>query len=164
MRAAWPLTWLLAMVCARHACSFGASSMSGGTIWPLFAATRMRSGTHWSCALKAAPQLEPKPRRWCLAGEAWPRGHASVPHDKQSDVERLTRRVTLLENLVHDICSALVYCDDVALVEREMLSAGDIFMDLSSNVTRAPLLLRRSVADLSRKHGRPVSPPSHSWH
>jgi hypothetical protein len=45
-----------------------------------------------------------------------------------------------------------------------MLSAGDIFLDLSSNVTRAPLLLRRSVADLSRKHGRPVSPPSHSWH
>ena len=84
--------------------------------------------------------------------------------DSSSEVERLRRRVTLLENLVHDICSALVYCDDMALAEREMLSAGDIFLDLSSNVTRSPLLLRRSVANISRKHGRPVSPPSHSWH
>ena len=154
MRLAWLLACLLVASFARHASTFGATMLPG-----------VSSGcTRWTCALKAAAQLEPKPRRWCLAGEAWPRGHASVSDGKQTDVERLTRRVTLLENLLHDICSALVYCDDVALVEREMLSAGHIFMDLSSNVTRAPLLLRRSVADLSRKHGRPVSPPSHSWH
>jgi hypothetical protein len=118
----------------------------------------------WSCRLQAAVHLEPKPRRLCLAGESWPRPGTHGLTDSQSDVQRLKRRVNLLENLVHDICSALVYCDDVALVEREMLSAGDIFMDLSSNVTRSPLLLRRSVADISRKHGRPVSPPAHSWH
>ena len=118
----------------------------------------------WSCRLQAAVHLEPKPRRLCLAGESWPRPGTHGLAGSQSDVERLKRRVNLLENLVHDICSALVYCDDVALVEREMLSAGDIFMDLSSNVTRSPLLLRRSVADISRKHGRPVSPPAHSWH
>tara|TARA_Y100000389_G_scaffold197696_1_gene232787 strand:- start:477 stop:962 length:486 start_codon:yes stop_codon:yes gene_type:complete len=118
----------------------------------------------WSCRLQAAVHLEPKPRRLCLAGESWPRPDTHGLAGSQSDVERLKRRVNLLENLVHDICSALVYCDDVALVEREMLSAGDIFLDLSSNVTRSPLLLRRSVADISRKHGRPVSPPAHSWH
>lgn len=150
MRLAWLLAWLLAASCARYASSFGT--------------TRLPGATRWSCTLKAATQLEPKPRRWCLAGEAWPRRHERASFDQSADVERLARRVALLENLVHDICSALVYCDDVALVEREMLSAGDIFLDLSSNVTRAPLLLRRSVADLSRKHGRPVSPPSHSWH
>ena len=118
----------------------------------------------WSCRLQAAVQLEPKPRRLCLSGESWPRPSMHGSADSSSEVERLRRRVTLLENLVHDICSALVYCDDMALAEREMLSAGDIFLDLSSNVTRSPLLLRRSVANISRKHGRPVSPPSHSWH
>ena len=73
-------------------------------------------------------------------------------------------RVSRLETLIHELCSAMVYSDDVALMEREMLQAGAVHMDLSSNLTRQPILLRRVVSDIARKHGQPASPPAHNWH
>ena len=92
-------------------------------------------------------------------GEKWGKGSRKDAIEQR----RLEGRVYRLECLVHDLCCAIVYCDDMALMEREILQIGDIHMDLSSNMTRPPLLLRRAVADLAWKHGRPVSPPEHKW-
>ena len=38
---------------------------------------------------------------------------------------RLEGRVYRLECLVHDLCCAIVYCDDMALMEREILQIGE---------------------------------------
>jgi hypothetical protein len=114
-------------------------------------------------SLKAATTLEPKPRRWCLAGEPWPNAQETVTRKDALTVKRLDRRIMQLENVLRDLTSALVYADDMAMAERQTLQAGNIYLDMSSNVTRQPLLLRRAVADLARKHGNPVSPPVHHW-
>lgn len=115
-------------------------------------------------SMNSTPKLLPKPqRKICPIGENWPRANRQEADLSESNEQRLNRRLLLMESLVHDICCALVFCDDVALAEREMLAAGEIFFDLSSELKRQPLLLRRCVADISRKHGRPVSPPEHFW-
>ena len=106
--------------------------------------------------------LKPRPQRPCKLGESWP--VTRYTRQDAKDHRRLEGRILRLESLVHDLCCAMVYCDDMALMEREMLQAGDIHQDLSSTQTRKPLLLRRAVADIAWRYGRPVSPPEHKWH
>ena len=113
------------------------------------------------------PTLRPRPRVAQCIGEKWPipmplAGQDFTRRDAIHE-RRETGRVHRIETLLHEICCALVYCDDMALVEREMLSSGQVWMDLSSSMTRQPLLLRRTVADIAWRHGRPVSSPEHKW-
>jgi len=68
-----------------------------------------------------------------------------------------------MDQLLHELCCAIVYCDDMALMERETLQSSTIHLDLSSNLTRRPSLLRREVADIAARYGRPVSPLEHNW-
>lgn len=109
------------------------------------------------------PVLEQKPHHPCLSGEYWPRPKAFKTRGEEIQERRLSARVRYLENIVDDLCSAIVYSDDMALVERQMLQAGAIHMDLSSNLTRSPILLRRAVADIARQNGKPVNTPVHFW-
>ena len=106
--------------------------------------------------------LKPRPQRLSGLGERWP--VTTYTRQDAKDNRRLEGRILRVESLVHDLCCAIVYCDDMALMEREMLQAGDIHLDLSSTQTRDPLLLRRAVADIAWRYGRPVSPPEHKWH
>lgn len=114
-----------------------------------------------------APTLQPRPHRMRCMGEKWPATlPLKSPDFTRGDAiheRREASRVHRVEGLLHEICCALVYCDDMALLEREMLSSGPIWMDLSSSMARQPLLLRRTVADIAWRHGRPVSSPEHKW-
>ena len=112
--------------------------------------------------MHAGLALAPKPRIPCVQGEPWPvtirtRGDAI-------NERRVQGRVHRLEQLLNELCCAIVYSDDMALMEREILQVGNIYLDLSSNTTRRPFLLRREIADIAWKHGQPVSPPAHNWH
>ena len=108
-----------------------------------------------------------RPRRAQCMGEKWPTPMPLASQDftrrDAIHAKRENARVHRIETLLHEICCALVYCDDMALVEREMLSSGQVWMDLSSSMARQPLLLRRAVADIAWRYGRPVSPPEHKW-
>lgn len=114
-----------------------------------------------ACIDRPLATLHNKPRHPPL-GERWP-CDIFTRQDAKNE-RRLMGRVSRLETLVHELCSAIVYSDDMALMEREMLQAGAVHMDLSSNLTRQPVLLRRVVSDIARKHGQPASPPAHNWH
>lgn len=119
--------------------------------------------------------LLPKPEMPCAFGEKWPR--STVPYDLPSfnhlrvytrqDAKvdrRLAGRVRRLECMIQEICCAISYSDDIGLMEREMLKSGDIYLDSDLNMTRDPMLLRRAIANISRKYGNPVSAPEHFWH
>lgn len=111
------------------------------------------------------PILKARPVRHYVLGEHWPTVHWEEPYTRRDALanKRISGRVQRLETLVHDLCCALVFCDDIALQEREMLASGAIWMDLSSEMKRRPLLLRRTVADIAWRHGTPVSAPEHKW-
>ena len=114
-----------------------------------------------------APTLQPRPHRMRCMGEKWPvtlpPGSPVFTRGDAIHERREASRVHRVEGLLHEICCALVYCDDMALLEREMLSSGPIWMDLSFSMARQPLLLRRTVADIAWRSGRPVSSPEHKW-
>lgn len=113
---------------------------------------------------RSTSDLNKAPLHPCRQGEQWPR--PPTPRTRQDEIteRRLDSRVRYLENLLQDLCSVIVYSDDMALVERQALQAGEIYLDLSSNMTRTPLLLRRAVADIARLHGKPVQMPERLWH
>jgi hypothetical protein len=157
---------------------FLALSVAGG-VWsfgavpPNMAYTTLTQCHAWTCrasnamppntAARALPALAQRPYYPCLAGEKWPRPKALKTRGDEIQERRLNTRVQYLETLVQDLCSAIVYSDDMALVERQMLQCGNIHLDMSSNMTRTPLLLRRAVADIARANGKPVRSPAHNW-
>lgn len=62
------------------------------------------------------------------------------------------------------LVSVLVFSDDIALMEREALKMESIYLDLSSNMTRNPSLLRKNLAGLAQKYSLRLQPLPRSWH
>ena len=112
--------------------------------------------------IKASPILEQKPHHPCLAGEKWPKPQGLKTRGDEIQERRIVARLKQMENIIQGLLSVLVYADDLALAERQMLQSS-IHLDLSSNMTRSPMLLRRAVADLARANGQPVQTPVHFW-
>ena len=106
--------------------------------------------------------LSPKPLRICSSAESQPK-QKWTRSDRKTNM-RLEGRILRLENLVYELCGALVYSDDMSLLEREMLSAGTIYQDPTTEKSRQPVLMRREIADIAWRYGRPVSPPARKWH
>jgi len=77
---------------------------------------------------------------------------------------RLERRVSALESTLHDVCSALVMSDDVALMERQAVSIGDIYRDWSFNTARRPRVLRQEIMRAMHKNNMNVQPLMYTWH
>lgn len=116
-----------------------------------------------TCSIDLPPVLSPKPRRPCTIGEKWPRNLSPLTRGEAIIHRRSESKLHQMDQLLHELCCAIVYCDDMALMEREMLQSNTIHLDLSSNLTRRPNLLRREVADIAARYGRPVSPLEHNW-
>ena len=112
--------------------------------------------------VRASAILEQKPHHPCLAGEKWPKPQALKTRGDEIQERRIVARLKHMENIIQGLLSVLVYADDLALAERQMLQSS-IHLDLSSNMTRSPLLLRRAVAQLARANGHPVQTPVHFW-
>jgi len=71
---------------------------------------------------------------------------------RETRVLRLERRVTQLNAMIEDLCSALLYCDDVALMERNARCMGEIYLDASFTSIRRPRVLRQEVAEIMNRH------------
>ena len=80
-----------------------------------------------------------------------------------SEVERLRRDVKRLERLVAEICGALVYSDDVALMERSAAALGPIYRDASFSASRRPVFARRAVECVLAARGLVATPPVRAW-
>jgi len=86
---------------------------------------------------------------------------ASAAHETR--VLRLQRRVTQLTAMIEDLCSALLYCDDVALMERNARGMGEIYLDASFTSIRRPRVLRQEVMQMMNKHGVANKPLMYTW-
>lgn len=81
----------------------------------------------------------------------------------ESDVECLRSDVRRLERLVVDLCGALVYSDDVALLERTAAALGPIYRDASFSSTRHPMYARQAVERVLATRGLVAAPPVRVW-
>ena len=83
-------------------------------------------------------------------------------HDSLTrQVENLQREIKQTQNLVDDIAGALLYADDLGLMEREQKMA--IF---NRNLTgkRTPTLFRPTLASILMSYQRVPRPIAHNWH
>jgi hypothetical protein len=85
-----------------------------------------------------------------------------VPYSR-SEVDILRSRVLRLENILRDVCGAVMYCDDLALLEREAAGVGKIFRDASFTESRKPMFARVALQSVVSKHGLSATPPMHTW-
>jgi len=85
------------------------------------------------------------------------------PRYDTGEMDILRSRVLRLENMLRDICGAVIHCDDMALLEREAAGVGKIFRDGSFTESRNPLFARVALQNVLSKHGLSATPPMHSW-
>jgi len=81
----------------------------------------------------------------------------------ETRVLRLERRVTQLNAMIEDLCSALLHCDDVALMERNARGMGEIYLDASFASTRRPRVLREEVIQIMNRHSVSDKPLMYTW-
>lgn len=81
-------------------------------------------------------------------------------------IEALRRDIVLTQALIDDIAGALVYADDMALREREVLQGSNSIVLLGRNNTssRPPIMLRRALSSILLQYNRTPSPLVHNWH
>jgi len=105
--------------------------------------------------------LRPRPQ---LPGAALgPLSPSEEARALETRVLRLERRVTQLNAMLEDLCSALLYCDDVALMERNARCIGEIYLDASFTSIRRPRVLRQEVVQIMNRHGITDKPLMYTW-
>jgi len=96
----------------------------------------------------------------------WPTFRVTTNAERETDTRlmRLERSVSALECTLHDVCSALVMSDNVALMERQALAIGDIYCDGSFNTARRPRVLRQEIMRAMHQNNMNVQPLMYTWH
>jgi len=85
------------------------------------------------------------------------------PVHTEADFCALKRRVYSLETLVSELCGAILYSDDLSLLERNTAGIGMVYRDASFAESRAPAFARRRIESvLQRYHITPKNQP-HTW-
>ena len=65
---------------------------------------------------------------------------------------KLERKIGGLESIVTELCSALLYCDDVELMERHARQVGDIYRDADYSTIRRPRMLRQELVSIMNEN------------
>ena len=81
----------------------------------------------------------------------------------EADFCALKRRVYLLETLVSELCGAILYSDDMSLVERNTAEIGMVYRDASFTESRAPAFARRRIESVLQKYHVVAKNQPHTW-
>jgi len=81
----------------------------------------------------------------------------------ETRVMKLERTVGGLKHVVVELCSALLYCDDVALMERQARRVWDIYLDADFETIRRPRMLRQEVMSMMNKNNMSTKPLMYTW-
>ena len=80
-----------------------------------------------------------------------------------AEFQTLRRRVSHLENMVGDLCGALLYSDDISMLERQTAEIGCVYRDGSFAEFRQPAFARVRVQNVMQKYGFLVKTQPHRW-
>tara|TARA_B110000444_G_scaffold64864_1_gene60782 strand:+ start:331 stop:900 length:570 start_codon:yes stop_codon:yes gene_type:complete len=81
----------------------------------------------------------------------------------EREVRELRRDVAVLRKVVQGMSGALIFCDDMALRERELLINLSVYADLNLTSTRPPALLRRTLLGVLNEHQLSPTPLMQNW-
>jgi len=86
------------------------------------------------------------------------------PMHTEADFFALKRRVGLLENLVSELCGAVVYSDDMSVLERNTaLGIGRVYRDASFSESRPPAFARKRIEYVLQKYQVTPKNQPHIW-
>jgi len=97
------------------------------------------------------PALDESPKRY--------RPH---PHT-EADFVALKRRVGMLENMVSELCGAILYSDDMSLLERNTAAMGSVYRDSSFSALRSPAFARKRIQSVLQKYHVTAKTQPHVW-
>ena len=75
----------------------------------------------------------------------------------------LRRRVYALERLVSELCGAVLYSDDLAVLERQTSEIGAVYRDGGFAEYRRPVFARNKIEAVLKRNGFAASPFPHTW-
>jgi len=83
----------------------------------------------------------------------------------QGELVLLRRRVRLLETLVAELCGAVLFSDDMAVLERQTAEYqfGSVYRDSSFSQCRPPAFARARIEQVLRSNGFVAEASPHSW-
>jgi len=86
----------------------------------------------------------------------------AVPNTKE--YQMLENRIKRLESVLRDVCGAIMYCDDIAVMERITSRHGVIYKGVRFSEHRNPVFLRRAVHNILLDHQMIETPLKYTWH
>jgi len=75
----------------------------------------------------------------------------------------LRRRVYALERLVSELCGAVLYSDDLAVLERQTSEIGAVYRDGGFAEYRRPVYARNKIEAVLKSNGFAASAFPHTW-
>ena len=91
-----------------------------------------------------------------------PKRYGPQPHT-EADFVALKRRVGMLENLVSELCGAILHSDDMSLLERNTAAMGSVYRDSSFSTFRSPAFARRRIESVLQKYHVTAKTQPHVW-
>ena len=82
---------------------------------------------------------------------------------KRTDMDMVRADIRELRSVITHLCGALIYSDDLAMLERQTAEIGRIYQDTSFQAHRRPLFTRVAIQNVLRTHGLEATPLSRSW-
>ena len=80
------------------------------------------------------------------------------------EMSDLRSEVLALRKVVQEVAGALVFCDDMAYREHQMMTETLLYADLNFTSARRPILLRHTVARAMSRYGLEPTPVERHWH
>ena len=78
----------------------------------------------------------------------------------------LQNRVHKLEKITQELCTSIIRCDDMILLERDLMHQGAIFTSSGRTeglLKRSPMTLRSSVLQITNQYNMPLLERTHVW-
>lgn len=91
--------------------------------------------------------------------------HQRRPNYGHSDTEinNLKVDVVRLETLVRELCGAIIFSDDLIVLERQTAALGIIYQDGNFESRRNPVFTRHVINEILNKRGLVAVPFPHTW-
>jgi hypothetical protein len=83
---------------------------------------------------------------------------------KTNEYQILENRIKRLESVLRDLCGAIMYCDDIAVMERKTAQHGVIYKGVRCSEHRNPVFMRRAVHNILLDHQMIATPLKYTWH
>ena len=78
----------------------------------------------------------------------------------------LQNKFNRLETITQELCTSIIRCDDMLLLERDLMHQGAIFTSSGRHeglLKRAPTTLRSSVLEITNQYNMPLAERTHVW-